>query len=71
MYPRTTEVGQDRNFNVDYAVNYWLGKGFPKEKLLVGLSTYGRSFKLNQPFRSQPGDAAYAGGTAGPVKNLI
>ena len=27
-------------------MNYWLGKGCPKKKLILGLGMYGRSFKL-------------------------
>lgn len=33
-------------YNVAFAVDYWLRKGTPKEKLILGLATYGRSFKL-------------------------
>lgn len=29
-----------------FAVDYWLSKGTPKEKLILGLATYGRSFRL-------------------------
>lgn len=74
MYPRASETGQDRLFNVDSGVNYWLSKGFPKEKIVVGVTTYGRSFKLNQPFTGQTGVGAGSvmgtGGTAGTVLNL-
>lgn len=36
-----------RTQNLDYAVRAWLDAGAPPEKTLVGLSTYGRSFTLN------------------------
>jgi len=65
LYPRASETGQDRLFNVDSGVNYWISKGFPKEKIIVGVTTYGRSFKLNQTYSTSVGSAAYAGGTAG------
>lgn len=43
-----------------------MNKGVPRNKLIVGTATYGKSFKLSTPSRNQPGDAAYAVGTAGP-----
>lgn len=65
LYARPNEVGQDRYFNVDYGVNYWLNKGLPREKLIVGTATYGRTFRLNSPLNNKPGDAAYSVGTQG------
>ena len=29
-----------------FAVNYWVGQGCPREKMMVGLATYGRAFTL-------------------------
>ena len=34
----------DARFNVDTAVQYYLGKGVPSEKLLMGIPLYGRSY---------------------------
>ena len=44
LYPRRNESPDQAKLNVEWAVNYWLSQGCPKEKLLVGLSLYGRSF---------------------------
>ncbi|XP_023347581.1 acidic mammalian chitinase isoform X3 [Eurytemora carolleeae] len=33
--------------SVDFAVNYWLSKGAPKSKLVVGIPTYGQSWTLS------------------------
>lgn len=30
----------------DFAANYWVSNGCPKEKLNIGLATYGRCFML-------------------------
>ncbi len=42
-----------------------MNNGTPKEKLILGLGTYGRSLRLVDPSRNSPGDAAAGGGTAG------
>ncbi|RMZ93814.1 putative chitinase 3, partial [Brachionus plicatilis] len=44
LYARKEEVGNQTKLNVGWAVRYWLSQGCPKEKLLVGLALYGRSF---------------------------
>jgi GH18 family chitinase len=30
----------------NWAVNYWIQQGMPKEKISMGLAAYGRTFKL-------------------------
>ncbi|XP_045599057.2 acidic mammalian chitinase [Procambarus clarkii] len=32
--------------NIQWSANYWVKKGMPKEKLVVGVPTYGRTWKL-------------------------
>lgn len=78
MYARSNEVGVASYLNVDWAVNFWLAKGFPKEKFVLGLPTYGRPFKLKNSTRYEPGDLNDGAGTPGKVfenifllKNLI
>lgn len=52
--------------NVDACVKYWLSKGCPKEKLIVGIPTYGRTFTLSDPNQNGINAPASGGGAAGP-----
>merc|ERR1719193_735134 len=60
LYPRADETGDDRLLNVDWAVNYFMEKGLPANKLVMGLGTYGRGFTLKD--KSQTGMGAPAKG---------
>ncbi|CAG2257056.1 E3.2.1.14 [Mytilus edulis] len=53
-------------FNVDYAVKMWLDGGAPKEKLIMGFPTYGRSFTLSNTMDTGLGAPSIGRGTAGP-----
>jgi len=52
--------------SVDYAVKYWISLGASPEKLMLGMGTYGRSFRLCGS-SSTPGSCAAGGATAGKV----
>jgi len=45
---------QDKTLNIDWAIKHWLSYGTPREKLILGISMYGRSFKLREGFESCP-----------------
>lgn len=51
------------SFLQDFALQYWRSQGAPTKKLLMGFSTYGRSFILNS---SQTGVGASANKFASP-----
>uniref|UniRef100_A0A8C6WZ21 Acidic mammalian chitinase n=1 Tax=Neogobius melanostomus TaxID=47308 RepID=A0A8C6WZ21_9GOBI len=55
------DEGDNIYYNVDFAMNYWRSHGAPAEKLLVGLPTYGRTFRTRS---SAHGVGAPASGPA-------
>ncbi|KAG7155317.1 chitinase 10-like 7 [Homarus americanus] len=54
-----------KQLSVDHASNLWVKLGAPKEKLIIGMPTYGRSFTLSNPARNAVNSPASAGGEAG------
>ncbi|GIX71300.1 chitotriosidase-1 [Caerostris darwini] len=61
LYARPNENYEQKTFNVDYAVRYWLNKGCPADKLVLGMPLYGRSFTLNDARNSGFGAPASKG----------
>ncbi|KAK7113239.1 chitotriosidase-1-like [Littorina saxatilis] len=65
LYPRAAETGDDRYLNVDFAAKYWVQKGASPDKLVIGVSSYGRSFTLTNPSQNGLGVPAGQAGQAG------
>ncbi|KAG8229921.1 hypothetical protein J437_LFUL009655 [Ladona fulva] len=65
LKPTKMDTGLGHFYNVDYAVKYWLKRGAPAEKLIVGIPFYGRSFTLTDPKKYYPGAPIKALGQAG------
>jgi len=46
LYSYPNESGYFSTLNTNWSSTYWASKGMPKEKINVGIPTYGHSFKL-------------------------
>ncbi|GFG35165.1 hypothetical protein Cfor_12741 [Coptotermes formosanus] len=55
-----------RNLNADSAIQYWIQKGAPKDKLNLGIGTYGRSFTLKSASNNGVGASTTGAGQPGP-----
>lgn len=45
-------------FNIEWSANYWHLIGLPKEKIMVGIPTYGKRFTLYSKYLNYPGSLA-------------
>jgi chitinase len=47
LYRRGSEVGTaSETLNLDWAAQYWASRGTPRNKLVIGMATYGRCYTL-------------------------
>lgn len=53
VYSSSSESGYLTSLNVNYSANYWLLKGMPKEKIVIGIPLYGHSYKLYNPLNNK------------------
>ncbi|CAF0980571.1 unnamed protein product [Rotaria sordida] len=58
LYPRSTEIGNQRFLNQQATVKTWIDGGCPPSKLVLGLGIYGRTFQLQQ--KNNPNIKPYA-----------
>ncbi|KAH9416601.1 Cht9p [Dermatophagoides pteronyssinus] len=56
----------DFQLNVNFSINYWISKGAPRNKLVLGMGTYGRAFTLRKAENHDVGSPAPQKGQAGP-----
>ncbi|XP_074537329.1 acidic mammalian chitinase-like [Halichoeres trimaculatus] len=45
LYRSSVDQGDNIYYNVEFAMKYWVKKGAPLDKLMVGFPTYGRTFR--------------------------
>nr|APA05224.1 chitinase [Tetranychus cinnabarinus] len=65
LFPLNSATGYHKKLTVDFSVSEWVNKGASKEKLVVGLPTYGRTFTLQSSNLTDIGAPAIKGGLPG------
>ncbi|KAJ8898044.1 hypothetical protein PR048_003404 [Dryococelus australis] len=65
LFPLESTTSYQKKLTVDFSAREWVKQGAPKEKLMIGMPTYGRSFTLVDPTKFDIGAPASGGGTAG------
>ncbi|KAL7300198.1 hypothetical protein TKK_0007041 [Trichogramma kaykai] len=65
LYPLESASSYQKKLTVDYSAREWVKQGAPKEKLMIGMPTYGRSFTLVDQAKFDIGAPASGGGVAG------
>ncbi|KAK9503976.1 hypothetical protein O3M35_010426 [Rhynocoris fuscipes] len=73
LYPLPQEIEADMNvgLNADATVEYLLSRGIMKEKLNLGIPTYGRTFKLENSEEHQFGAASKGQGDTGKTNREV
>ncbi|XP_004524466.1 probable chitinase 10 isoform X2 [Ceratitis capitata] len=69
LFPLEATTGYQKKLTVDFSAREWVKQGAPKEKLLIGMPTYGRSFELVNETQFDIGAPASGGGKAGKFTN--
>ncbi|XP_018614205.1 acidic mammalian chitinase-like [Scleropages formosus] len=64
LYRSSFDQGNHIDFNINSTLTYWIEQGAPAEKLLMGLTTYGRTFHLSSSLNglSAPSNGPAAAG---------
>ncbi|XP_012260741.1 probable chitinase 10 [Athalia rosae] len=69
LYSLDSATSYQKKLTVDYSAREWVKQGAPKEKLMIGMPTYGRSFKLVDKNKFDIGAPASEGGSPGDFTN--
>uniref|UniRef100_A0A1Q3FUW7 Putative catalytically inactive chitinase-like lectin n=1 Tax=Culex tarsalis TaxID=7177 RepID=A0A1Q3FUW7_CULTA len=67
LYRRHDEHAIFGTLNINASVHYWLSQGLAKNKLVIGLPTYGHTFQLVSPFNTRIGAPATSYGRVGMI----
>jgi chitinase len=65
LYPLNSATGFQKRLTVDFSAKEWVRQGAPKEKLIIGMPVYGRTFTLVDKTQFDIGAPATGGGEPG------
>ncbi|KAI0209829.1 Acidic mammalian chitinase [Lamellibrachia satsuma] len=65
LFPRDEEPAADKELCIEWVVDYWMSKGAPANKLVVGMAFYGKTFTLTSAANHNVGDPKSNAGTKG------
>ena len=65
LYPLNSASGFQKRLTVDFSAKEWVRQGAPKEKLIIGMPVYGRTFTLADPKQFDIGALTTGGGDPG------
>ncbi|GFY52631.1 probable chitinase 10, partial [Trichonephila inaurata madagascariensis] len=66
LYARPDDNKENQMLNLNFSINYWISQGAPREKLVLGMGLYGRSFTLQRAEINGFNASAPQKGRAGP-----
>jgi len=67
LHRRSFDTGDYATLNIEDSAQVWINGGCPKEKLIIGIPTYGRSFTLQNPSQTGLKSPAAGPGAAGEM----
>ncbi|KAM3959562.1 chitinase-3-like protein [Aphomia sociella] len=67
LFARSTEQLYMATLNINYTVNMYMSKGLDRNKIVVGIPTYGHTFTLINPDNTRVGSPASSYGLLGSV----
>lgn len=65
LYAPSSDSEWRKQLSVDHAASMWVKLGAPKDKLVIGMPTYGRTFTLSNSANFKVNAPASGGGKAG------
>lgn len=65
LFPESFGFTSSMSLTQEWSIDYWLNVGVPKDKLIVGIPSYGMSFTLADPSKNGVHARAVGGGRMG------
>lgn len=66
LFSRKSNLRFDPQLSQEWAINYWIEKGAPRDKLVLGLTAAGNTYTLSDPNQHEVGSSTEGAGNKGP-----